>query len=228
MGYFLKGYVPGGHCLHGERLAVKNSLLPSLTKTPVGIGERLMLLCIPLTNNNFATLFSAYVPTIASENAVKGCFYLSLEMKLSGKSQGWKHCLVVQLQYSSWPEKQDMEWSAWWSWHWSGQCKWHETSQSLCWAWYYHRKYTVPAEEQIQNILDASRFKHWHLIDYIIMRCSNISNNLITRVKKGAKFWTDHHIIIDKLHISIKWFANKVSLSYTYCPSSQPVTNGWY
>lgn len=66
MGYFLKGYAPG-HCLHGEKLAVKNSLLPSLTKTPVGIGERLMLLCIPLTNN-FATLFSAYVPTIASEN----------------------------------------------------------------------------------------------------------------------------------------------------------------
>lgn len=47
------------------------------------------------------------------------------------------------------------------------------------------------------------RSKHWHLIDYIILRRSDIGDVLITRAMRGAECWTDYHMIIAKLHISV-------------------------
>lgn len=60
---------------HGVGLAIKNSLLPSLTETPVSIRERLMSFRIPLAKMCYATLLSAYAPTLPSENEAKDCFY---------------------------------------------------------------------------------------------------------------------------------------------------------
>lgn len=70
MGYtfFWKGFPPDGQHLPGVGLAVRNTLLPSLTETPVGISERLMSLRVPLAKKCFATLLSAYTPTMLSEN----------------------------------------------------------------------------------------------------------------------------------------------------------------
>lgn len=55
-------------------MAIKNTLLPSLNETPFGISEWLKLLCIFLAKKSFATLLSAYAPTMPSENDVKDCF----------------------------------------------------------------------------------------------------------------------------------------------------------
>lgn len=61
--FFWKGYPTGGPHHHGVGLAIKNSLLPSFTDTPTGIGERLMSVRIPLAKQCYATLLSAYAPT---------------------------------------------------------------------------------------------------------------------------------------------------------------------
>ncbi|KAI4826128.1 hypothetical protein KUCAC02_021775, partial [Chaenocephalus aceratus] len=84
MGYtfFWKGYPSGGQHLHGVGLAIKNTLLPRLAETPVGISERLMTLRIPLVKNRFATLLSAYAPTLPSESEAKDSFYQSLDEAL--------------------------------------------------------------------------------------------------------------------------------------------------
>lgn len=80
--FFWKGYPPGGQHLHGVGLAIKNTLLPRLTETPVGISERLMTLRIPLAKNRFATLLSVYAPTLPSDTEVKDSFYQSLDEAL--------------------------------------------------------------------------------------------------------------------------------------------------
>ncbi len=71
-----------GFHLYGVGFSIKNTILPSLTETPVGISERLMTLRIPLAKKRYATLLSAYAPTLPSENEAKECFYLTLDEAL--------------------------------------------------------------------------------------------------------------------------------------------------
>ena len=80
--FYLKGYPTGGPHHHGVGLAIKNSLLPSLTETPTGISERFMSVRIPLAKQRYATLLSAYAPTLPSENETKDRFYQELDEAL--------------------------------------------------------------------------------------------------------------------------------------------------
>lgn len=54
--------------MHGVRLIIKNTLLPRLTETPVGISERQMTLHILLVKNRFAT------PTLPSNTEIKDIY----------------------------------------------------------------------------------------------------------------------------------------------------------
>ena len=48
------------------------------------------------------------------------------------------------------------------------------------------------------------RSKHWHLIDYVIIRKRDRQDMQVTRAMCGAKCWTDHHLIISKLNLCIQ------------------------
>lgn len=48
------------------------------------------------------------------------------------------------------------------------------------------------------------RSKHWHLLDYIMVRRWNLKDVLITRAMRGAQGWTDHRLIRCKLRLNIK------------------------
>ena len=121
MGYtfFWKGYPSGGQHLHGVGLAIKNTLLPRLTETPVGISERLMTLCIPLVNNCFATLRTHMHQPCPSDNETKDSFYQSLDEALHKIPKTDKIFHAWGFQRSSRAELQDMERSAWQTWYWS-------------------------------------------------------------------------------------------------------------
>ena len=80
--FLWKGYPTGGPHHHGVGLAIKNSLLSSLTQTPIDISERLMSVCIPLAKQRYATFLSAYAPTLPSKNEAKDRFYQELDKAL--------------------------------------------------------------------------------------------------------------------------------------------------
>ena len=63
---------------------MRTYFLLSFQERPVVINERLMTWRIPLEYSTYATLFSAYAPTLASSEAYKDCFYNSLASQLSG------------------------------------------------------------------------------------------------------------------------------------------------
>ncbi|KAJ8402590.1 hypothetical protein AAFF_G00366730 [Aldrovandia affinis] len=48
------------------------------------------------------------------------------------------------------------------------------------------------------------RSKHWHLIDYVIVRCADINDVLLTRAMRGAECCTGHCMIMTKLHIKVR------------------------
>ena len=48
------------------------------------------------------------------------------------------------------------------------------------------------------------RSKHWHLLDYVLVKAVDLQDVQITRVIRGAECWTDHCLIRTSLHIRIR------------------------
>ena len=48
------------------------------------------------------------------------------------------------------------------------------------------------------------RSKHWHLIDYIIVRRKDRQDVRVTKAMCGAECWPDHRLVVSKLNIHIK------------------------
>jgi exonuclease III len=63
---------------HGVGFAIKNKLVNQLQENPCGISERLMTLRLSLSKNRFATIISAYAPTMQADEETKERFYSDL------------------------------------------------------------------------------------------------------------------------------------------------------
>nr|XP_027227478.1 uncharacterized protein LOC113819443 [Penaeus vannamei] len=76
--FFWKGLPEGVQRNYGVAFAVKTSMLSSIPQSPIGVHERLMSWRIPLTDSRYATLISAYAPTLDAEEESKDRFYSQL------------------------------------------------------------------------------------------------------------------------------------------------------
>ena len=45
------------------------------------------------------------------------------------------------------------------------------------------------------------RSKHWHLIDYVIVRRTDRQDVKMTKTRCGADCWTDHRLAVSKLNL---------------------------
>ena len=206
MGYtfFWKGYPSGGQHLHGVGLAIKNTLLPRLTETPVGISERLMTLRIPLVRNRFATILSAYAPTLPSESETKDSFYHSLDEALRRIPKNDKIFLLGD--FNARVGQNSRIWSGVLGRHGVGQV--NANGMRLLTLCSEHNLTVTNTIFQQKAKYKTSwmhpRSKHWHLIDYIIVRRSDIKDVLITRAMRGAECWTDHRLIVATVHMQVR------------------------
>ena len=48
------------------------------------------------------------------------------------------------------------------------------------------------------------RSKHWHLIDYVIVRRKDRQDVRVTKTVCGAECWTDHRLVVSKLNLHIQ------------------------
>ena len=48
------------------------------------------------------------------------------------------------------------------------------------------------------------RFKHWHLIDYVVVRRKDRQDARVTKTMCGADCWTDHRPLVSKLKLRIQ------------------------
>lgn len=81
--FFWKGRPASDRRIHGVRFALKNNLVHQLTELPQGICECLMTVWLKLVGNQLATVVSAYVPTLYSQEDIKEGFYAKLDNILS-------------------------------------------------------------------------------------------------------------------------------------------------
>jgi len=63
--------------------------------------------------------------------------------------------------------------------------------------------------DQLKTTWMHPRSKHWHLLDYVLVRQTNRKDVLLTRVMRGAECWTNHRLVCSTVRLQIRPLARK-------------------
>ena len=203
--FFWKGKDDNEPRIHGVGFAIRNEIVDKLTELPVGVNERLMTLRIQLDKNQHATIISAYAPTLDSDDEVKEIFYSELDQLISSTPNEDKLILLgdfnarVGQEHIVWGDVIGK----------NGMGKANSNGIMLMTKCAEHNLVITNTIFRQQNKNKASwqhpRSKHWHLIDYIIVRKRDQGEVLITKAITGAdECWTDHRLISSVMKLKLK------------------------
>ena len=156
-----------------------------------------MTLQLPLARNRFATFVSDYSPTLDSSDDMKDRFYDTLYSTLRRLSQDDKIILLGDFNARV-GRNHDI---------WHGVIGHHPSGLrmlSLC------SEFGLAVTNTFFQLRDMHktswmhpRSKHWHLIDYVIVRHCDLNEEQITRAMRGAECSTDHRLISSTLRLNV-------------------------
>ena len=162
-----------------------------------------MKLKLPLGKKRTATLISAYAPAMTNPDDVKDKFYEELEALISTVSQSDK--LILLGDFNAHVGKDHHAWKGVLGHHRIGKC--YSNGLRLlktCTAFgliITNTLFRLPTRNKTSWIQHRSR--HWHLIDFIIVRSKDRQDVKVTKSMCGAECWTDHRLIISKTKLQV-------------------------
>ena len=184
--------------------AIKSDLVGKLTGLPNGINDRLMALRLPLSGNKHATIFSAYAPTMTNPVEAKDKFYDDLDNIISATPRTDKLILLgdfnarVGTEHQTWEGVIGSE----------GVGKCNSNGILLLRKCAEHdllitnKVFKLPNRNKTTWMHPQS--KHWHLIDYVIVRRTDRQDVRVKKTMCGADCWTDHRLVVSKLNLRIQ------------------------
>ncbi|XP_071510818.1 craniofacial development protein 2-like [Diadema antillarum] len=188
----------------GVGFAIKSNLVNKLAVPPKGINDRLMTVRLPLAKKRYATMISAYAPTMTSPDDVKEQFYEDLQATISAVPKSDKLIILgdcnarVGTDYASWKGVLGK----------NGMGKCNSNGLLLLETCAAHKLLITNTVFCLPNRNKTTwmhpRSKHWHLLDYIIVRQRDKQDVRVTKAMCGAECWTDHRLLISKLSIRIQ------------------------
>ena len=188
----------------GVGFAIKTELVGKLSGLPKGINDRLMTLRLPLSGNKHATIVSAYAPTMTNPDEVKDKFYDDLDNVISATPRTDKLILLgdfnarVGTDHQTWEGVIGPE----------GVGKCNSNGLLLLRKCAEYDLLITNTVFRLPNRNKTSwmhpRSKHWHLIDYVIVRRTDRQDVKVTKTMCGADCWTDHRLVISKLNLRIQ------------------------
>jgi endonuclease/exonuclease/phosphatase family metal-dependent hydrolase len=185
----------------GVGIAMKTSLISLLDSLPRGVSDRIMTLRVPLSANRFLTIVSAYAPTLCDTIEVKEAFYDSLNSTMKTISQNDKVVLLGDFN-----ARVGSVYEAW-----NGVLGRHgigrENSNGtllLTFCSLHNLAITntiFQQKEKYKTTWMHPRSKHWHMIDFCIVRQADVKSVKHTRVMRGASATgiSDHRLVRTKL-----------------------------
>nr|VZI12391.1 unnamed protein product [Spirometra erinaceieuropaei] len=99
--FFWSGRPRAGRRDAGVAFAIRTDIVGRLPCLPQGINDRLMSLRLPLWGGKFATIISAYAPTMTNPDAVRDKFYEDLHALLATVSKADKLIVLGALTPAS-------------------------------------------------------------------------------------------------------------------------------
>ena len=209
--YFWKGKTQAEERIHGVGFAIKSSLLKHIPDLPIGISERLMKLRLPISKKRYATIISAYAPTLTSQDEVKEKFYADLKALLLTIPPSDKVLLLGD--FNARIGSDHNQWKHVMGPHGVGKINSNGVLLlSMCTELDLMITNTIFRQaNKYKTTWMHPRSKHWHLIDFVITRRKDQRDVLITKAMRGAECWTDHRLVRAKLNISIMPLQRKAS-----------------
>ncbi|XP_072947721.1 uncharacterized protein [Epargyreus clarus] len=188
----------------GVGFAIKTKLAQSLLETPKGINDRLMTLRLHISDNKYLHLISVYAPTMTYSDEEKLQFYDDLRIILRGIPPSDKVLLMGDFNARVGSDHQ--AWQQVLGRHGVGKCN---TNGSLLLSLCAEFNLSVTntffrMPDKFKTSWMHPRSKHWHLIDYVIVRRADLKDVLVTRAMRGAEGWTDHRLIRSKVRLCYK------------------------
>ncbi|CAB4027550.1 Hypothetical predicted protein, partial [Paramuricea clavata] len=179
--YLWSGLPESEKRLHGVGFAIKTSIVKELENLPTAVNERLMWLRLKISEKRYATIISAYAPTMTNEEVVKEKFYAHLDNILRKTPKEDKLILLGDF---------------------NARCKEHELVIT-------NTMFQLPLAKR--STWMHPRSKHWHLIDYAIVRQGDLKDVCITQAMCDAECQTDHRMVRMKLKLIIQPQRRKVA-----------------
>ena len=84
------------------------------------------------------------------------------------------------------------------------QQQWTPPFKEVCRAWITDHQHSLRLPTRRKTTWMHPRSKHWHLIDYVIVRRKDRQDVRVTKTMCGADCWTDHRIVVSKLNLRIQ------------------------
>nr|VZI32247.1 unnamed protein product [Spirometra erinaceieuropaei] len=170
-----------------------------------GINDRLMHLRLHLRGGGkFATIISAYDPTMTSSDAVKDKFYEDLHALLATVSKADK--LIVLGDFNARVGTDHTVWRGVMGPHGLGGS--NDNGLLLLRTCAEHRLiltntfFCLPEREKAT--WRHPRSSQWHLLDYVLVRRRDQRDVPVTKAIAGADGWTDHRLVISKMRICLQ------------------------
>ena len=200
--FFWKGKEADHKREHGVGFAVKNSLL-GFIEQPTGGTERLLKLRL-CTAKGVATFICAYAPTLKGTSEEKDQFYDELNNILEETPNS--DVIYILGDFNARVGKDQNSWPICLGKHNIGNMNENGqrllefcTFNNLCITNSYFK--TKP---QHKVTWMHPRSKHWHQLDFILTRHSNLNNILQTRAYQSADCDTDHSLVIAAVKMRLK------------------------
>ena len=188
----------------GVGFAIKSCLVPKLIGKPKAINDRLMVVKIPLPQKRTATIISVYAPTMQHTDEYKDQFYTALKAEIS--TVPTKDKLIILGDFNA---RVGTDWTTWagvLGKHGVGKC--NSNGELLLETCMSHSLTITNTYFQLPLRNRTSwmhpRSKHWHLIDYVLVRQQDRQDVRVTKSMCGADCWTDHRLIVSKLKLVIQ------------------------
>ena len=185
--------------------AIKILLVGKLTCSLKGVNDCLMTIRLLFHHGEmFATIISAYAPTMTNTDETKHKFYEDFEYVISAVPIADK--FIIFGDFNARVGQDSASWKGVLGKHRTG--KRYNNGLLLLQTCAKHNLlitntvFHLPTHNKTSWI--HSRSKHWHLIDYVIVRRSDNWDVRVMRAMSVAECWTDHCLIISKLSIRVQ------------------------
>ena len=176
----------------GVGFAIKSNMVNKLSAPPKGINDRLMTVRLPLPRKRHATLISAYAPTLTNPDDVKAKFYEDLKDTISAVPRSDK--LILLGDFNARVGRDHLSWDGVLGKNGVGNC--NSNGLLLLETCAAHDLLITNSVFRLPKRNKTSwmhpRSKHWHLLDYVIIRQRDRRDVRVTKTMCGAECWTDH------------------------------------
>ena len=184
----------------GIGFAIKSHLVSKLSGLPKGINDRLMTLRLPLSGKRHITTVSAYAPKKTNPDK----FYDDLNSVISAAPRTDK--LILLGDFNARVSTDHQTWEGVIGSECVGKC--NSNGLLLLRKCAEHKLlitntvFRLPTRRKTTWMHPCS--KHWHLIDYFIVRRKDKQDVSVTKIMCGADCWTDHRLVVNKLNLRIQ------------------------